>query len=67
MTSYEYKVLSGDAKTDAVTVLNELAANGWELISSHPKSEGFFIIFLGFLSTSTTFILRKPVSSSPVY
>jgi hypothetical protein len=62
MTSYEYKILSEDSKSDTATKLNELAADGWELVSSHPKSEGFFIIFMGFLSTTTTFVLRRSVS-----
>jgi hypothetical protein len=63
MTTYEYQILSEDSKSDTAKKLTELTAAGWEIVSSHPKTEGFFIFFLGFLSTVTTFVLRRPVTS----
>jgi hypothetical protein len=63
MATYEYQIFSEDSKTDTAKKLTELTAAGWEIVSSHPKTDGFFIIFLGFLSTVTTFVLRRPISS----
>lgn len=61
MTTFQYRIFSGDSKPETSTKLNEMAADGWELVASHPTSEGFFILFMGFLSTQTTFIFRKPI------
>lgn len=62
MTTYEYQILSEDSKSDTGKKLTELTAAGWEVVFSHPKTDGFFILFLGFLSTVTTFVLRRPVT-----
>ncbi len=69
MTQYEYKIVSGLAKTtksaksidwsDLEKRLNALVTEGWEVVSSNTSSLGLLIFGSGSLEPVTTFVLRK--------
>lgn len=62
MINYEYRIVSGNPKPTTERQLNELTSTGWEVVSSHTNSEGFFVFFFGALTTVTTIVLRKPLA-----
>lgn len=62
MTRYEYRIISGNPKPATERQLNELTSTGWEVVSSHTNSDGFFMFFFGVLVTVTTFVLRRPLA-----
>ena len=69
MTQYEYKIISGMAKTtkmgqsidwsDIEKRLKDLVTKGWEVVSSNTCSIGLLVIGFGSLEPATTFVLRK--------
>ena len=69
MARYEYKIISGSAKTtkggqsidwsDTEKRLNALVTEGWEVVSSNTSALGLLVIGFGSLEPVTTFVLRK--------
>jgi len=69
MTQYEYKIISGFAKTtkggqsidwsDTEKRLNDLVTEGWEVVSSNTSDLGLLVFGCGSLEPVTTFVLRK--------
>ena len=70
MAQFEHKIFSKMAKTTrfgqsidwsaAENSLNELVAEGWELISSNASGAGFMVFGCGSVEQVVTFVLRRP-------
>ncbi len=70
--SYEYQTvavdparkafLSGTVRGDRL--LNELAADGWEIVSTAGASQGFFLFGIGQLMPVQIVLLRRPVGAA---
>ena len=71
MAQFEYKIFSGMPKTTRLgqsidwsaveKSLRELAANGWELISSSTSAIGLMVFGCGSVEPVGTFVLRRPL------
>ena len=71
MAEFEYKIFSKMSKTTrggrsidwsaAQTMLNELLAQGWELVSSNASGAGLMVFGCGTVEPFMTFVLRRPL------
>ena len=70
MAQFEYKVFSKMSKTTrggqsidwsaAEKSINELVAEGWEVVSSNASSYGLLVFGCGSQEPVVTFVLRRP-------
>ena len=71
MAQFEYKIFSSLPKTRrlgqsidwsaAEKSLNELVAEGWELMSSNTSAIGLVLLGCGSVEPVGTFVLRRPI------
>jgi hypothetical protein len=70
--SYEYRTVAVDPARKAFLtgtvrgdrLLNELAADGWEIVSTAGASQGFFLFGIGQLMPVQIVLLRRPVGAA---
>jgi hypothetical protein len=70
--SYEYQTVAVDPARKAFLtgtvrgdrLLNELAADGWEIVSTAGASQGFFLFGIGQLTPVQIVLLRRPVGAA---
>ena len=70
MNKYEYKIFSGVAKmtkagrsidwSGVERAVNELVAEGWEVVSANASPYGLFVFGCGSQEVAVTFVLRRP-------
>jgi len=71
MAEFECKIFSKMSKTTrggqsidwsaAEKILNELLAQGWELVSSNASAAGLMVFGCGTMEPVMTFVLRRPL------
>ena len=71
MAQFEYKVFSKMSKTTrggqsidwsaAEKPINELVAEGWEVVSSNASAIGLMVFGCGSIEPVITFVLRRPL------
>jgi hypothetical protein len=71
MAQLEYKVFSKMSKTTrggqsidwsaAEKSINELVAEGWEVVSSNATAIGFMVFGCGSMEPVITFVIRRPL------
>jgi hypothetical protein len=71
MAKFEYKIFSKMSKTTrggqsidwstAEKSINELVAEGWEVVSSNASSIGLMVFGCGSVEPVVTFVLRRPI------
>jgi len=71
MNKYQYKIFSGMPKTTRLgksvdwsaveKSLNEMATEGWEVVSSNASAIGLMVFGCGSVEPVGTFVVRRPV------